>query len=111
MAAVVVTALDELLAALGGTGLASTVGRGLLGGLLGVGAADLINFFFQHPGAKSRVPGAKFAIVDMHSNTTIRFLSRKRVYQLLTARKRSRMSRRKIEFVVAPVGETVTRVK
>jgi hypothetical protein len=74
MAAAIGTVLSELEALLASGGLAGTLTRGALGGLGAVSAADLLGFFLNHPDAKTKVPSSKYAIIDVHSNTTIKFL-------------------------------------
>ncbi|SRR5712691_2264108 len=111
MAGIVSAALDELLAFLEGSGIGSTIARGLVGFAVGTAAGDLIAFFQNHPNTKAKAHTLKYAIVDMHNNTTIKFLSPKQVYSFLNRRKRRIQRSRKVEFVVAPVGESITRVK
>lgn len=74
--------------------------RGVAGSLLGVAAADLINYFTGHPDSKATPAGhhARYALVDTHNNTVIRFFGPSKVYRLLT-RPRGRSRTRKVVVV------------
>jgi hypothetical protein len=110
MAAAIGTVISELEALLASGGLAGTLARGALGGLGAVSAADLLQFFLRNPTAKTKVPGSKYAIIDVHSNTTIKFLSRAAVYRLLT-RKHRRFATRSSRLVIVPEGDHIERVR
>ncbi len=82
------------------------------GALASIGASALIQHFLGHPDDKATSVGAKlhYAIVDLHSDTIVKKLSTQRVYKILTARRRSRVSR-KSQLLVVPDGSTLKRVK
>lgn len=89
MAAIVTSAIGEVASLLGGTGIASTIGRGALIGIGSVAAADLLKAIQGDLAAGGsaaatarRIP--QYAIVDLHSNKTVRFLSTRKVYSILT---------------------------
>jgi hypothetical protein len=81
----------ELAALLGGSGIGAAIGRGVLGGIGAVAASQLL-LALEHDlsgsnGANARAVARRvpqFAIVDLHSNKTVRFLSTRKVYSILT---------------------------
>src|SRR5712692_1319152 len=86
--------------------------RGVAGSLLGVAAGDLINHFVLHPEDKATPAGhhARYAIIDTHNNTTIKFIGAHRLYRLLV-RPRGRSRTRKIVVVSAPTGQQIVPVR
>lgn len=101
---------------LGGTGIGATIGRGALAGIGAVAAADLIRAIQDDLGGGNaqaaatarRVP--QYAIVDLHNNKTIRFLSARRVYIFLTTNKR-RTRRRSPKIITVPSGSQLVEVR
>jgi hypothetical protein len=107
MAAVAGTAiktLEELLASPGTTG---SIARSIAGALAGFTVVDIVNHFLSHPSEKAAHPGVRYGLVDLHNNTVITFVSRKRVYRLLS-RSKSRRTSTKVVFV--PEGDSSSRV-
>lgn len=93
MASLLGPVVDELEALVGSSTVGGAVARGLLSGAAGIAAIDLINAFtHSSPQTKAKHANLQFALVDLANNRTITFLSRKRVYRLLT-RSRSRKAR------------------
>jgi hypothetical protein len=88
--------LEELLASPGTTG---SIARSVAGALAGFTVVDIVNHFLAHPSSKSAHPGTRYAIVDLHGNTIITFISRKRLYRLLS-RPKSFRNRRAQKIVV-----------
>lgn len=74
--------------------------RGVAGSLVGLAAGDLINYFISHPADKATSTGThlRYAVVDTHNNTVIKYLSAHRLYRLLT-RPRGRSRTRKVVVV------------
>jgi hypothetical protein len=91
----VASTVESFLARFAGTSL----GRGVIAGLGAFSVTEILNHFLGHPDAKASLPGTKYAIVDLHSNTVISFVSRKRVYRFLT---RAKSRRRTIRIVTVP---------
>ncbi len=106
-------AVEPILSLLESGGLTGLAARGLAGGVIGLGVADIIKHFTSHPADKTTRAGAhlKYAIVDLHNNQVIMLLSTKRVYRILTTKKRGKSRSRKVEFIVSPEASTLTRVK
>ncbi len=102
---------EQILAYLEGTGIGSTIARGLAGFAVGAAAGDIINFFTNNPDKKAKGHALKYAIVDMHNNSVIKLLTPKQVYSFLNRPKHHRFNRRKVEFIVSPSHETLTKVK
>lgn len=100
----ILASLEEILA--GGGGLAGLGIRGALGALAGFAAGDIINFLKGRPDAKHRVP--QFALVDLHNDKILTFVSRRRAYRFLLRPRRRRTTRVIREIVTQ--GPTVARL-
>lgn len=114
MAAVVGTVAEDIFALLESGGVTGIAARGVAGGLIGLGVADLIKFLEGNKGtpagnnARAKVP--QFALVDLHNNTTVRFLSRRATYRLLTTR-RKRIGARRPRVAVVPQGSELVAIR
>lgn len=116
MAAVAAGAVGEVAALLGGTGIGATLARGALGGVAAIAAADLIKAIQSDLGGGNpqaaatarRVP--QYAIVDLHNNKTVRFLSSHKVYVMLTHGRRRRHGRSP-KLITVPSGSSVVEVR
>lgn len=105
MAAVIpelIPALEELLA--GGGGIIGIGIRGLLGALAGFAAGDIIQHLKGRPDHKSKVP--QFALVDLHNDKILTFVSRRRAYRFLLRPRRRSRTRTVIREVVRPSNVT-----
>jgi hypothetical protein len=116
-AAIVTSAVGELGALLGGTGVGTTLARGALTGIAAVAAGDLLNAISKdlaggNPSAIAqarRVP--QYAIVDLHSNKVVRTLSAKHVYTILTHPRGHRRGTRAAKVTVLAEGERMVSVR
>lgn len=117
MAAIATSIVGELGALIGGTGLGATIARGALGGIAAIGAADLIKALETdlgsgNPSAVSqarRVP--QYAIVDLHNNKTVKFLSPRKVYSIITHPSRKGSRRGHVKVITAPAGSEIVTVR
>lgn len=98
--------------------LGTSIGKGLVGGLAGVAAGDVLNAIAHDlsgsnggnaKAAASRAP--KFAIVDLHSNKIVRTLSTRKVYSILTHPSRRSGTRGRSRTIVLRDGERTVNVK
>lgn len=116
MAAVITGIVGELGALLGSTGLGATIGRGALGGVSAIGAAELIKAL-EHDLAGGGAPAAQarrvpqYAIVDLHTNKVIRTLSSRHVYSILTHPRRKFGRSRRPQIITSPAGSEITVVR
>lgn len=96
--------LDELETLVASNTVSGTLARGLLAGLGAVAASDIINAFtHSSPQTKAKHSAQHYAIVDLANNRVVTFLSRKRVYRLLSAPKRGKSrGRRDTIHVITP---------
>lgn len=115
-AAILSSALGEVASLLGGTSIGATLGRGALTGIGAVAASDLIGAIQRDisgggsaAATARRVP--QYAIVDLHTNKVVRFLSTHKVYVLLTHGKRRRRGYRQPRIVTVPSGSQIVEVK
>jgi hypothetical protein len=93
MASVVVTTIEDLLAKLlSSPGALGSLGRGVVAGIGAFAVSDILRALTSNPGAKSVIP--KYALVDLHNNTVVMFLSKRRAYRFLL-RPRGRSKGRK----------------
>jgi hypothetical protein len=106
----------EVAALIGGSGVGSILARGALAGVGAIAAADLLKAI-QSDISPSSAPSAKatalrvpqYAIVDMHSNKVVRFLSTRKVYSILThPSRRGGRGRRTTRIINVGRGEEVT---
>lgn len=117
MAAIITSIIGELGTLIGGEGLGATLGRGALAGVGAVAASDLLKALQtdlapgSSPSAKAqarRVP--QYAIVDLHTNKVVRFLSAHKVYVMLTHGRRRRGVRHP-RIITVPSGAALVEVK
>lgn len=111
MATVITAAIPELeslLASLGGGGTAGLLGRIGASALGGVAATELLNLIKGNPAAKKHLP--RYAIVDLHTDTTIKYLSAPRVYRLLTRPRGLGRHRIRKEIVLVPQNGAAAQV-
>lgn len=89
-----------------GTGVVGSIAKGALGGLAALSVADLIKYIEGNPKAKAVTP--RFALVDLHHNQTLTFVSRKRAYRFLI-KPRSRVRATKHTEIIreVPIVERV----
>lgn len=116
MAAIITGIIGELGNLLGGTGIGATIARGALGGISAITAADLLNALSHDLGSGNpqavaqarRVP--QYAIVDLHNNKTVRFLTNRKVYSILTHPSRRRKTTT-TRIITVPEDERIVRVR
>lgn len=115
MAAILTSVVGELGTLIGGTGVGATIGRGALGGIAAIAAADLIKAI-EHDIAGGGAPAAQarhvpqYAIVDLHNNKTVKFLSAHKVYVMLTHGRRRRRGRSP-KIITVPSGASLVEVR
>ncbi|SRR6266851_5518355 len=98
-------ALEELFAILeGGGGLAGIGVRGALGAIVGFAVGDIISFLKGRPSAKKHVP--QFALVDLHNDKVLTFVSRRRAYRFLLRPRRRGRTRTIIREIQRPSNVT-----
>jgi hypothetical protein len=113
MAAIITGAIGELGALLSAGGIGGALARGGLTGLGAIGASQLITAIEKDLGAGGQ-PAAqarrapKYAIVDLHGNNVVRFLSTRKVYSILThPSRRGQRGRACTRIVTVPRGSEV----
>lgn len=117
MAALIGPIVGELGALLGGSGIGATLARGALTGVGSIAALDLLKALQADlsPGASAQAKSnarkvPQFAIVDLHSNKTVRFLSTRHVYSILThPSRRNRRGRNTTRIITVPSGSRIER--
>lgn len=102
MASAALAELESLVAA---GGVRGALARGAVAGLGALSVSELLNFFTGHkdPTTRAATRGAQYALVDLHNNTVITFVSKKRAYRLLIrSRRRAPRHTRTVFVQTAP---------